>query len=530
MLNTRESKNSFTGWKLFSAQTVLLLFLILLSAHVGRAATVPQSACASNHILVCFKSEVRHLLPDTAPSGQLSALLGRLGLPAGAEFKETALAHHLRQRFTSASRRGREKIDPDRFLYLHLPPSLSVADCIRHLENHPLLEYAEPDWIGTAATTIPSDPNFADQWHHKNSFKLSASIQTPLAWDITQGSSNVLVAVLDTGLTDLPEFAGRTVPGYNFAYNENDTTDDNGHGTEVTSVLCASANNGFFGAGVDWNCRIMPVKVLDDWNIGFYSWWAQGIDYAVTNGCKVINFSAGGTAFGRSVERAITNAIAQGVIFVTASGNFGEASLGFPANLDVCISVGASDQNDRRADFSDYGPELDLIAPGVDIPIVTRFGKLEFVEGTSFSTPLVAGVCALLAAVRPDLTQTDAHHLLTAGADDQIGGDADTLGFDIEHGWGRLNAFNSLLLATTRVDQLRRTNGHIELSWISPSNASNKEPYQVEYKTSFNEPWIPLTNANAFRYEEGRTHWTDNEPHSTGVGTARFFRVRLRSP
>lgn len=512
------------------AQFALLLAVCLLLTLSAQAA--PRSAlnCASNHVLVRFKPEVRALLPDVAPASQLTALLARLGLPRGSELRETQLAHRFRPKLAANSRLKHEAVDPRHFFYLRLPSGLSTAECIRRLAAHPLLEYAEPDWIGTAATTIPSDPNFADQWHHKNSFKPSASIQTPLAWDITQGSSNVLVAVLDTGLTDLPEFAGRTVPGYNFAYNENDTTDDNGHGTEVTSVLCASANNGFFGAGVDWNCRIMPVKVLDDRNIGFYSWWAQGIDYAVTNGCKVINFSAGGTAFGRSVERAITNAIAQGVIFVTASGNFGEASLGFPANLDVCISVGASDQNDRRADFSDYGPELDLIAPGVDIPIVTRFGKLEFVEGTSFSTPLVAGVCALLAAVRPDLTQTDAHHLLTAGADDQIGGDADTLGFDIEHGWGRLNAFNSLLLATTRVDQLRRTNGHIELSWISPSNASNKEPYQVEYKTSFNEPWIPLTNANAFRYEEGRTHWTDNEPHSTGVGTARFFRVRLRSP
>ena len=266
------------------ARFTLLLAVCLLLTLSAQAA--PRSAlnCASNHVLVRFKPEVRALLPDAAPASQLSTLVARLGLPRGSELRETQLAHRFRPKLAANSRMKHETVDPRHFLYLRLPSGLSAAECIRRLAAHPLLEYAEPDWIGTGAATIPADPQFMNQWYHQNRLNPSASIYTPLAWDITQGSASVLVGVLDTGMAPLPEFAGRTVPGYNFAYGDSDTTDDNGHGTAVASVLCASANNGLAGAGVDWRCRIMPVKVLDDWNTGYYSWWAQGIDFAVSNG------------------------------------------------------------------------------------------------------------------------------------------------------------------------------------------------------------------------------------------------------
>jgi len=510
------------------ALVAALAFMLWLIATPGRAADAPGITCARDHILVRFKPEARALLPAAALPGQLTALLARLGLPAGAELNETPLARMLRQKSTAGSRPEREQVDLDRFFYLRLPPGLGVAECVRRIEIHPLIDYAEPDGIGTCAVTIPDDPNFADQWHHQNPVKPSASIQTPLAWDITQGSTNVIVAVIDSGLADLPEFTGRTLPGYNFAYDNIDTTDDFGHGTEVAGVLCANANNGTLGAGVDWHCRVMPVKVFDSSNAGLYSWWAQGIDFAVSNGCKVINLSAAGTEFGRSVQRAITNAIAQGVIFVTAAGNNGAPSISFPGYLTACITVGATDSEDRRAGFSNYGAQLDLVAPGQDILTVGESGDLESVRGTSFSAPLVAGVCALLAAVRPGLTQADARLLLCAGADDEVGNATDTPGFDNYYGWGRLNAVNSLVLATTRVDQTRHASGLIELSWISPANAGRKQPYRVEYKTSLASGWIPLTDTNAFRYATNRTYWTDDGTQTVGVADARFYRVGLQ--
>lgn len=503
---------------------------LVLCAVSARAAAGPKAYCSTNHILVRFKPQVASLLPDAASTQQLSSMLAPLGLPRGAELRETPLARHFRSRPAAHSRRRHDPVDSRHFLYLRLPPGFTTDECIRRLEAHPLIDYAEPDWIGAAATTIPSDPNFVDQWYHQNSTQPSASLQTPLAWDISRGSSNVLVAVMDSGIMPLPEFTGRLVPGYNFAYDEADTTDDVGHGTAVASILCASANNGYFGAGVDWHCRIMPIKVFDELNTGFYSWWAQGIDFAVSNGCKVINFSGGGSAFGRTVERAITNAIAHGVIFVTAAGNEGGKVLGFPGSLDASITVGATDRNDQRAEFSDSGPQLDLVAPGEDIITLDLDGGTWIDSGTSFSTPMVSGVCALLAAVRPNLTQAEALQLLTAGAEDQVGGATDFPGFDEEHGWGRLNAYHSLLLATTHVDQIRRMNNHVELSWASPANAGSRQPYQVEYKSALGSGWIPLTNSAAFRYEAGRTVWSDDGAE-TGIATSSgYFRVRLRPP
>lgn len=507
-----------------------LLLSLLLGAVSVRADDGPKAYSSTNHIIVRFQPHVTGLLPDSAPAHQLSSLLARLGLPRGGELQETPLARRYRSRPAASSRRRHDPVDSRHFLYLRLPPGLTTDQCIRRLEAHPLIEYAEPDWIGTAATVIPSDPSFVDQWYHQNSTTPSASIQTPLAWDITRGSANVLVAVLDSGLAPQPEFEGRTVPGYNFAYDEADTTDDNSHGTAVTSVLCASANNGIRGAGVDWRCRVMPIKVFDDRNVGFYSWWAQGIDFAVSNGCKVINLSGSGTAFGQTVARAITNAIAHGVLFVTAAGNEGGNVLGFPGSLDASITVGATDRNDRRAVFSDSGPQLDLVAPGEDIATLGVNGEQWFDTGTSFSTPMVAGVCALLAAVRPDLTQAEALHLLCSGAEDQVGGIDDPPGFDTGHGWGRLNAYHSLLLATTQVDHVHRTGSHVELSWASPANAGSRQPYQVEFKSSLGSGWIPLTNSSAFRYEAGRTYWND-DGSETGIATGTgFFRVKLRPP
>jgi subtilisin family serine protease len=518
----------FAFFEFCRGQLPLFALLWLLSLPQSGDAAVLNAPCASNHILVQFKPEARTLLPDAPSEQRLSALLAKLDLPTGAVLQETPLARMSHPKRQPVSSTVQESLNLDYFLYLRLPPGLGVGECVRRLENHPLLEYAEPDGIVTGSLTLPTDPNFADQWHHQNPFKPSASIQTPLAWDITQGSSNVVVAVLDSGLADLPEFTGRTVPGYNFAYTNSDTMDDHGHGTRVAGVLAANANNGALGAGVDWHCRIMPVKVLDEANWGLVSWWAQGIEYAVANGCKVINLSVGGTEFSRTGQQAINNAIAQGVIFVTVAGNNGSTNLNFPGYLTPCITVGATDWQDHRATFSNSGAQLDLVAPGMTIATVGRYGELEQAQGTSFSAPMVAGVCALLTALRPGLTQAEARLFLCAGAEDQVGDTTDTPGFDNYHGWGRLNAYNSLLLATTSVDHVRHTNGVTELSWISPANASNKQPYRVEYKTSVSGAWIPLTNTNAFRYETNRVYWVDDGAQTGGLGDTRFYRVGLR--
>lgn len=488
--------------------------------------------CAPNHLLVCFKPEAFQVVDAKTKQNPLSALLARLDLPAGAELSETPLSQMNSRKAHLSSVASLPSMDPHRFFYLRLPEGLTPHECARRLNQHPLVEYAEPDWVGTVAQTIPSDPEFEMQWHHRNSQFPNASIQTPQAWDITQGSSNVLVAVLDTGLAELPEFQGRTVPGYNFAYTNEVTLDDNGHGTHVTALLAGNANNAMVGCGVDWHCRIMPLKVFDANNQGFYSWWVEAIDYAVSHGCKVINLSGGGVEFGRSVQKAITNAIAHGVIFVTAAGNGGATNLSFPGYLRDPITVGATDVRDERAPFSNSGPQLDLVAPGMDVVTVGLTGEAEWVRGTSFSTPLVSGVCALLASLRSDLTQADARLLLCAGAEDGVGDPADTPGFDSFYGWGRLNVFNTLLLATTHLDLIRSSpEGLTELSWRGPPNALAKMVYQVEFQSAPNVPWLVSTQWNQFRAFGDRITWEERTLEAQPAGSAGLglYRLAVRS-
>jgi len=449
-----------------------------------------------------------------------------LELPAGAVLEEPAVNQLLR-----APTGAMSQPNFDRFFYLRLPPDANAGQILSDLHQHPWVDYAEPDGVGTGGVTgsmVPNDPDFGSQWHHQNSGQPSAAIRTPLAWGITTGNSNVLVAVLDTGLdATLAEFAGRMVPGFNFASNTFDTADDYGHGTAVAGTLAATGNNLTLGAGVDWHCRLLPVKVLGYDNTGQYSWWAQAIDFALSRGAKVINLSAGGFGSSITLTRAITNAIAHGVIFVTISHNDGTGTVRYPGNLAECITLGATDDHDRRCGFSNYGPEVDLVAPGTNIVTVGRSGFLQSWWGTSFAAPLAAGVCALLASIRPDLEQPQARTLLVAGADDLVGDAEDKPGFDPFYGWGRLNAFNSLTLAQTRLRSLVCTNGtDLHLSWLCPTNAAAKKPYEVERAAFAHGPWMLVSSPDQFVFNGGECCWIDL--HAATNRESSFYRLRLR--
>ena len=517
--------------QLHGATCTRLVWITILLIQAARVfAQQPfQATAAQDHVLIKFKADLSARFSTLPAADALQVLASQINLP-GAELREPAVNQLLRHH--GPGQALNPPVDLDRFLYLRLPRGMTVAECVARLQHHPWVEYVEPDGIGTGGTIIPNDPDFPEQWHHQNHEQPSACISTPDAWDITEGSSNVIVAVLDTGLTDATsEFSDRTIPGYNFAYTNSNTADDYGHGTAVTATLGANADNANLVAGVDWHCRLMPLKVLDKNNSGLYSWWAQAVDFAVAHGCKVINLSAGGGSIDATLTRSITNAIARGVIFVTITHNDGAGVIRFPGSLTNCITVGATDEADQRCGFSNYGPQIDLVAPGTNIVTISTIGSLSIWWGTSFSAPLVSGVSALLAAVRPGITQNEVHTLLCAGAEDGVGDATDTPGFDYYYGWGRLNALNSLLLAQTRVDEIQvLTNRTVQLSWRSPGNASNKQPYQVDFRTSLTNSWTPLNPASGFSYQTNRTYWTDD---GTLTGTnygapAKFFRVRVR--
>ncbi len=292
----------------------------------------------------------------------------------------------------------------------------AAAGLARAIEQHPLIEYAEPNILFRAADLaaapnppiylplvispppfVPNDPGLSAQyaWATINAFK---------GWSLNRGSRQIIVAVIDTGVQlDHPDLAGKLVAGYDFFEDDSSPDDENGHGTHVAGIIGAITNNGIGVAGTCPACRIMPIRVLDSRGWGSLLAVAQGIDWASSHGAQIINLSLTGPnspTSGPTLERAVTNAWNNGATLVCAAGN-GSVSYydySYPAAYPACIAVTATDSADQRAWFSNYGTWVDLAAPGLGIYSTTTGSDYAYLSGTSMATPYVSGVAGLLAA------------------------------------------------------------------------------------------------------------------------------------
>ncbi|AWV03785.1 peptidase S8 [Burkholderia sp. JP2-270] len=327
------------------------------------------------------------------------------------------------------------------------------------------VDYAEPDHPMKVRDT-PSDPSYSQQWYLSDP---TAGVDLPPAWNTTKGSPTVVTAVLDTGYRPHPDLVGNLLPGYSFITNVNtsnnglsrgpDATDpgdwvtqqelDNTsgpyyhctsepsasswHGTRVMGVIGATANNGIGIAGVSWLGRILPVRVLGKCggvtsDIADAMRWAAGIPVTgvPTNPtpAKIINLSLGGVgACSTTFQQAIDDVNAKGVTVVVAAGNDGlSTGLDQPANCRGVISVGATDATGRRASFSNFGANITLSAPGVNILSTANSGTTTPggdtygpASGTSLATPQVTGVAALMLAVNGNLTPAQIQQKLQGG-------------------------------------------------------------------------------------------------------------------
>ena len=272
--------------------------------------------------------------------------------------------------------------------------------------------------------------------------------------------------------------------------NDADPFDDHGHGTAVAGVIAQNAGNTNRGVGVDQQCRIMPLKVLNASNAGFYSDWASAVYFAVSNGARVLNLSAGGTSSDVTLSNAIMHAVASGAIFVTITHNDGIGTVRFPGRMTACITVGGTTSNDVRWSSSNWGPSTDLVAPAQHVRSVSTANGVYNGSGTSFAAPLVAGVAGLVLAVRPELRHEEVRRLLCLGADDQVGAPGeDVAGFDNYHGWGRLNARATLDLALANFHDIRIGGAGPVLHFIAPTNAAARLPLVVEQAAFPGAPW-----------------------------------------
>ncbi|NDI35518.1 S8 family serine peptidase [Chengkuizengella sediminis] len=302
----------------------------------------------------------------------------------------------------------------------------SVEKALKQYKNRADVEYAEPI-IEYYALFTPNDPLYASDQYGPQIMSAEA------AWDITQGSSSVVVAVIDTGVQeDHEDLAGRVVRGYDFIDNDSNPADEHGHGTHVAGTVGAITNNGIGVAGVAPNVTIMGVRVLNASGSGTNQGVADGITYAADNGADVINLSLGSTAPSAAVEDAVNYAWNAGVVVVCAAGNAGTTSPHYPAYYENSLAVAATDSNDAKAWFSTYGSWVDVAAPGVDIISTQLGGGYVSYNGTSMASPHTAGLAALLAS--QGLSNVEIRDRIESTADPIPG-----TGSDWTH--GRINAF-----------------------------------------------------------------------------------------
>jgi subtilisin family serine protease len=272
-------------------------------------------------------------------------------------------------------------------------PADQVTEAAATLRADPAVRYVEPDHVAQAAAVIPDDPGYRAQWGVPKT-------RVNQAWSVVRGSG-VTVAVVDTGVAALPDFAGRLLPGYDFVNGDHNAADDNGHGTMAAGVIAAAGDNGTGIAGICWLCRILPVKVLDSHGGGSYSTIAEGIRYAADHHADIINLSLGGPDDSQLLRDAVAYAVAEGSLVIAAAGNAGGQALHFPAAIPAVLAVGASAPGDARYPWSNYGSSwVDVAAPGCN-PAQGRNGVIGSYCGTSSATPFTCGVAALLASASP---------------------------------------------------------------------------------------------------------------------------------
>lgn len=282
-----------------------------------------------------------------------------------------------------------------------------------------------PDWT-------PNDPLLDQQWHH-------ATIGSAAAWDKARGTG-VVVAVNDTGVDcSHPDLQGKCLRGYDFVSDDTDPRDDHGHGTHVAGLVAAVTNNAVGGAGSGPEATVLPVKVLGAGGSGNMSWIASGVTWAADNGVQIINMSLGGRFTSSALRDAIAYAVGKGVTVIAAAGNESTSNPSYPAAYPGVISVAATDRQDRLAEFSNYGDNLDVSSPGVGILSTVRGGSYQAWNGTSMAAPIVSGVAALLKAQGPCRSPQDIENVLESTAKD-LG----SPGWDRSFGAGRIQADRAL--------------------------------------------------------------------------------------
>ncbi len=405
-------------------------------------------------------------------------------------------------------RRLRSKVETDIY-FIDFVNEAPILEIIERFKGSSSIAFIEPDYVGYTGGQMmlePNDPLYESRQYaleNDGNFSLmnateDADIDIEKAWDFSTGCDDVVIAILDSGMKlDHPEVTsliwnnngesqngidsdanGFTddLIGWDFANEDNDPTDDYGHGTNVSGIASAIGDNGIGYAGINWSSPSMQLKVINDQNFGFYSWWTEAIYYAVDGGADVINMSLGGNTYSAAMHDAVKYANDNDVAVVACMMNVDSETKFYPAAFAETIAVGATDAEDNRvspffwstSSGSNYGEHLDLVAPGNYIYGLSFFSNTNFNSywgGTSQATPLVAGTVSLMYCMSGSYEGIvdDVRQTIRTTADDQVGDSSEDIpGYDKFYGYGRLNAGNSLE------------------NWSMVISTSNSNPYNMQ--------------------------------------------------
>ena len=283
------------------------------------------------------------------------------------------------------------------------------ARVLAALESSPAVASAAKEPLAEIADTSPDDVG----WPQQDGLRVAGF---PKAWDVTQGSSKIVVAVVDTGVDpNHPDLRGALVPGWDFVGGDAEPADDHGHGTAVAGVIAARSNNRTGGAGICWRCLVLPIKALDAQGSGDDTLIAAGIVWAADHGAQVINLSLGGPGSSAALANAMSYASAKGAIVVAAAGNSGVTTQFFPAADPHAVSVAATTVADQRYSWSNFGSWVRFAAPGCNLAPILGGGYGSFC-GTSSAAPLVSGLAALELSAQPAATAKEAEEALARAA------------------------------------------------------------------------------------------------------------------
>ncbi len=363
-------------------------------------------------------------MPDSLASPPVKWVKGQILVQPRTGLSEEQLGKVLQQ----SNGRSKAQIGNLKVHIVEVPPQAEEA-VARALSRNPHIQFAEVDAL-VEPVLIPNDPSYGSQWH-------LPKVEVPAAWDLSQGAG-VTTAILDTGINvNHPDLQGQLVSGWNAVSQNSDITDIHGHGTAVAGVVGAITNNGTLVAGVAGRGKIRPIRISNR-SDGWAAWSdvARGLNWAADHGADVANISYVVTA-SSTVTTAANYFRNKGGLVVNAAGN-GGTNPGYGENPSL-ITVSATTSSDARWSSSNYGNFVDVAAPGVSILTTSRSGGTQAWSGTSFASPITAGVVALIRSRNSSLSISQVETILENSADD--------IGSALYFGAGRVNAAAAVQMA-----------------------------------------------------------------------------------